>query len=138
MNSVYLRSRARLAINKKNQKYFSLLDHQLAKDLILILWFLRKDKTGYKRICNWICRNYICGYFHITISLKLLAKSLLRNIFSLITWNTKPLAKQLVESPQQILINYVHIGWRAFQLLWLFFETFRISWFVWQNIFDHF
>ena len=25
--------------------------------------------------------------------------------------------KQLVERPQQILVNYVHISWRAFELL---------------------
>ena len=26
----------------------------------------------------------------------------------------------------------------AFQLLWFFIEAFRISWFIWQSIFNHF
>ena len=100
LNSECLWSRARLAINTKN--------------------------------------NYSHDYFHIKISLKFLVKSFLHAPFLLITWNIKLLAKQLVECPQQILANYVHISWRAFQLLWLDFEDFKISWFIWQSIFDHF
>ena len=46
--------------------------------------------------------------------------------------------KQLVEDPQEILAKYVYNSWRFFQLLWLFIEAFRISKFIWQNIFDHF
>ena len=42
LNSAWLRSRVRLAINKK-QKYFSLQDHQLDESLIFF-YFLRKDK----------------------------------------------------------------------------------------------
>ena len=45
---------------------------------------------------------------------------------------------QSVEGPQQILANYGRISWKAFELLWLFFEAFKISWFIWQSIFDHF
>ena len=33
--------------------------------------------------------------------------------------------KQSVEPPQQILANYEHISWEAFELLRLFFEAFR-------------
>ena len=57
---------------------------------------------------------------------------MLHNVFSLTTWNTKRQTKQFVECPQQILTTYVHISWRAFQLLWLLFETFKIFWFIWQ------
>ena len=42
MNSAYPWSRARLAINKR-QNYFSLPDHQLAKDFTLCFWFLWKS-----------------------------------------------------------------------------------------------
>ena len=42
-NSVYLWSRARLAINKK-QKYFSLPDHQLTEALVLVFGFYEKTK----------------------------------------------------------------------------------------------
>ena len=46
--------------------------------------------------------------------------------------------KQPAERPQEILTNYEHISWKAFELLPLFFEAFRISWFLWDSIFDHF
>ena len=46
MNSAGLRSRARLAINKK-QKYFLLPDHELAENLFLFLFFI-KGKQGNK------------------------------------------------------------------------------------------
>ena len=52
--------------------------------------------------------------------------------------NHKTVIKQPVESPQQILANYGHISWEAFELLQLFFDPFRISWFIWWNIFDYF
>ena len=65
--------------------------------------------------------------------LKLLVKYLLHSYFSLVTWLTKLLMKQLVDHPPQILSNYVHISWRTFQLLWLFFEAF-----IWQINLDHF
>ena len=42
MNSAYLSSRARLAINKK-QKYFSLPDYQLLKNFVLVFGFLWKS-----------------------------------------------------------------------------------------------
>ena len=63
---------------------------------------------------------------------------MLHSVFSLITWIKKLLIKQRVERPQQILANYGHISWKAFELLRLFFEVFRISWFIWESIFDHF
>ena len=37
-----------------------------------------------------------------------------------------------------MLASYEHISWKAFELLQLFFEAYRISWFIWQSIFDHF
>ena len=37
----------------------------------------------------------------------------------MITWNTKSWTNQLVERPQQILVNYVHISWRALRLIYL-------------------
>ena len=43
LNSAYLWSRARLAINKK-QSYFLLQDHQLAKNLILFLASVKEQK----------------------------------------------------------------------------------------------
>ena len=43
LNSAYLRSRARLAINKK-QNYFSLPDYQLAENLILVFSFYERTK----------------------------------------------------------------------------------------------
>ena len=46
LNSIWLCSIARLAINKK-QKYLSLPDHQLAENLILA-FFVRKDKKRIK------------------------------------------------------------------------------------------
>ena len=46
--------------------------------------------------------------------------------------------KQFVECTQQILANYGHISWKAFELLRLLFEDFRIFWITWQSIFDHF
>ena len=52
--------------------------------------------------------------------------------------NTKPKTKQVVEHPRQILDYYVHIGWGALRLLRRFFKAFRISWFFWPSIFDHF
>ena len=58
--------------------------------------------------------------------------------FSLITWITKLWIKQPVERSQQILANYGHINWKAFEMLRLFVEAFTISWFIWQSIFDHF
>ena len=45
LNLVYLSSRARLAINKK-QNYFSLPDHQLAENLILVFGFYGRTKKG--------------------------------------------------------------------------------------------
>ena len=63
---------------------------------------------------------------------------MLHSVFSLITWIKKVLTKQPVERPQQILANYGHISWKAFELLRSFFEAFRISWFIWKSIFDHF
>ena len=68
----------------------------------------------------------------------MLVKSLLHSVFSLITWIKKVLTKQPVERPQQILANYGHISWKAFELLRSFFEAFKISWFIWESIFDHF
>ena len=38
--------------------------------------------------------------------------------------------------PCQLCLLY--ISWGALQLLWLLFEAFRTSWFIWQRIFDHF
>ena len=46
--------------------------------------------------------------------------------------------KQLDDWPQQILVSFKHISWKAFKVLWLFFEAFKISRFIWQNISDHF
>ena len=37
---------------------------------------------------------------------------------------------------QKILANCKHISWRAFQLLRMFFDAFRITSFVKKNIFD--
>ena len=34
--------------------------------------------------------------------------------------------KQLIEFPQQFLAIYVHINWRAFELLWLFLKDLTI------------
>ena len=45
--------------------------------------------------------------------------------FLLITWDTKPLRKLLAEGPQQVLVNYMHIRWRTFELLRLFFWGFQ-------------
>ena len=36
----------------KEQKYFSLPDHQLAENLILVFGFCERTKQRYKRICN--------------------------------------------------------------------------------------
>ena len=47
LSSGYLWRRAQLAINKK-QKYFSLLDHQLAKNVILVFGFYERTKKGIK------------------------------------------------------------------------------------------
>ena len=65
-------------------------------------------------------------------------KSLLHSVFSLITWMAKLWIKQPVERPQQIHLNDGHISWKAFELLWLLFEAFRIFWFICQNVFDQF
>ena len=46
--------------------------------------------------------------------------------------------KQPVEHPKQIPAHYGHLSWKAFELLQLSFEALRISWFIWQSIFDHF
>ena len=43
LNSAYLSSRAQLAINKK-QNYFSLPDHQLAENVILVFGFYKEAK----------------------------------------------------------------------------------------------
>ena len=53
--------------------------------------------------------------------------------FSLITWIAKLQIKQLVERPLQILTHYEHKSWIALQLLWFFFEAFKISWFIGQR-----
>ena len=45
LNSAYLKSSARLAINKK-QNYFSLPDYQLAENLILVFSFYERTKKG--------------------------------------------------------------------------------------------
>ena len=45
LNSAWLWSRARLAINKK-QKYFSLPDHQLAENLTLVFGLQERTKRG--------------------------------------------------------------------------------------------
>ena len=62
------------------QKYFSLLDHQLAKNLILVFGFYEWTKQWYKRICNKI----------VGIRFMIVLKSLQHNVFSPITWNIKP------------------------------------------------
>ena len=128
MNSVYLWSRARLAVNKK-QNYFSLPDHQLAENLILVFGFYERTKKGWKWICNYICSNFSYDHFQIKISLKLFVKSFLHTVSSLITWNRKPWTKQLVQHRQKILANYMHISRRALQLLWLFFEKYLAKYF---------
>ena len=98
--------------------------------------FQWKDKKVIK--VNLKVKNYRYDYFHIRISFKFLFKSFLHNTYSLITWNTKSGTKKLEERPQQTLSNYVHISWKTLLLRWLFFESFRISWFIWQRFFDHF
>ena len=65
------------------------------------------------------------------------------NLSQIPLWNatrcffTDHLKRNTVERPQQILTNNVYISRRAFQLLWLFFEAFRIFWIIWQSIFVH-
>ena len=51
LNLAYVWSGARLAINEK-KKYFSLPDHQLAGNLILVFGFYEKTKKGEKWIYN--------------------------------------------------------------------------------------
>ena len=137
MNSAYLWSRARLAVNKK-QNYFSLPDHQLAENLIrFFFWFLQKDKKGITVNLTTFVEIIVTIIFFVKISLKFLVKSFQDSVFSPITWNTKPRTKQFLERPKQILGNCAKISWRALQLLY-FFEAFRISWFICQSIFGHF
>ena len=50
-NTTCLWSTKRLPINK-NQKHFSLLDDQLAENLVLVFDFLERTKKGQKRIYN--------------------------------------------------------------------------------------
>ena len=57
LNSAYLWSRARLVINKKNN-YFSLPDHQLAENLILVFGFSETTKKEWKETFNYTCKNY--------------------------------------------------------------------------------
>ena len=45
LNSSYVSSRAQLAVNKK-QEYFSLSDHQLVENLILVFVFYERTKRG--------------------------------------------------------------------------------------------
>ena len=47
LNSACLWSGARLAINKK-QKYFSLPDHQLSENQIIVFWFEKNEKKRIK------------------------------------------------------------------------------------------
>ena len=44
------------------------------------------------------------------MSIKLPVKSLLHSDFLLINLKTKPLIKEFVECPQQIVANYVHVS----------------------------
>ena len=45
LNSVYLWSRARLTINKR-QNYFSLPDHQFTENLVLVFGFYERTNKG--------------------------------------------------------------------------------------------
>ena len=73
MNSAYLQSRARLVINKK-QNYFSLPDHHLSENLILVFGFYEKAKNGKIKIVAKFVR-----------SPKFLVNSLLHIVLLLIT-----------------------------------------------------
>ena len=106
---------------------------------LLKIWFLFLVSTkGQTRDKG----EFITKFVVIVVTIIFVWKSLsnlqnifLHGIFPLITWNTKPWRKQFLESHQPVHAIYVHIFWRAFQLLWIFFWS---CWFIWQSIFDHF
>ena len=105
-----------ITLNKK-QNSFSLQDDQLAENAILIFGFC---EISYKTFSQIRCKIFSAQCL-FTDHLK-----------------RKTLNKNSEEHSQQILANYVHISWRALQPLWLFFEACKISWFIWQSIFDYF
>ena len=97
----------------------------MLKTLFLFFVSTKGQKRNRSEFVNKFVGIYSYNYFNVKISLNLLVKSLLHSFFSLITWNTKAQTKRIVERPQQIFANYVHINWRAFQLLLLFFGCFQ-------------
>ena len=72
MNLAWLWSRARLAINKKKQ-IFSLPDHQLAENQILLVCKKGQKEDKNKFVSNSVWISY--DYFHVKKSLKLLVKT---------------------------------------------------------------
>ena len=126
---------------KQKAKLFLIIRPPTCWQFDFCFWFGRTKNERTNNELKWTCKycgNYSYNYFQKKIFLKFLVKFLLQCVFSLITGNTKPLVKQLVKRPRQIPPNYIHNNWRALTLLWLFFEAFRISWFIWQSISDLF
>ena len=79
-NSAYLWSWARTK-SKTKQNYFSLTDHQLAENPILVFGFHERTKKRWIWICNKICRTYSYDHFHEKICLKVVVNSFLHSVF---------------------------------------------------------
>ena len=73
----------RLAINKK-QEYFSLPDHQLTENLILIIVCKKEQKEDKNKFATNSV-GIIVTILHVKTSVKLLVKPLQHSILSLIT-----------------------------------------------------
>ena len=132
MNLAYLWSRARIVINK-NRNIFRY--HALN---LLKFWFLFLVSTKeQKRDKNEFVTKFVEIIVTVIAKQKSLSKSLWNLCYtvffhrSLETQNHKQ--NNFVQSP--ILTNYVHINWRAFQLLSYFWSNLNYPNLIYQLLF---
>ena len=83
LNSAWFLTRARLAINKKTELFFVTRPTTCWKFTSCFLASTKRQRR------DKICWNYSYDYFYIKLPLKLVVKSLLHIVLSLITCNTK-------------------------------------------------
>ena len=107
------------------RKFIYKLNFACFRSTVQFFGFSEKTNYGWKRIRNEFL-------IKIEKNSQIASKIFVNSHFSIATWITTLLMKQLADCPQQILANYMHISGRTFQPLWVSIEAFRMPWIIWQ------
>ena len=126
----------RLTINKKNRNIYRYQTTNLLKTWFLFLVCKKGQKEDKRGFVTKYTGMILPLFLYKNIS-QIARKPFATQCFFTDHLNHKTVKKP-VERPQHILADYGHISWKAFELLRLFFEALRSSWFIWQSIINHF